>query len=62
MNGITYRISARVEGFYHALMKNQCFDILKSGNNFGICGFGSQFWAGWWLTYPSEKYESQWER
>jgi len=62
MNGITYRISARVEGFYHALMNNQCFDILKPGNNFGICGFGSQFWAGWWLTYPSEKYESQWER
>jgi len=23
-------------------------------------GHGRQIIAGWWLTYPSEKYESQW--
>ena len=28
------------------------------GKVYGIAHLG---FSGWWLTYPSEKYESQWE-
>jgi hypothetical protein len=37
---------------------SNCFQIPENGY---LRKTMNKIYSGWWLTYPSEKYESQWE-
>ena len=40
------------------MVKNGGLMVVKNGDLIVIKHFGTkQLWSGWWLTYPSEKYE-----